>query len=64
MSLFWVTERKNLPLEQEESDWQARIRGLPDVDVIVEFGKRMKVDTSDEISLRMACGDVCNIERA
>lgn len=64
MAVYMVTERSNIPPEQGEIAWQDRVSNLPDVEVLQHFGSRMKVQTGDEIGLRMVCGDRCNIVRA
>lgn len=64
MATYWVTERKNATVnEGDESCWQERVENLPDVEVLVHQGNRMKVKAGDEISLRMVCSDVCTVER-
>lgn len=64
MATFWVTERKGAVVEESDEDcWQERVENLPDVEVLLHQGNRMKVKTGDEIALRMTCSDVCVVER-
>jgi hypothetical protein len=63
---FWVIERKKTVTDEsgDEDTWQERVYNLPDTTVLVDHGIRLKVDTADEIALRMMVSDQCSIERA
>jgi hypothetical protein len=63
MAIYWVTERKNVSLHEETSEWQERVANLPGLDVLLCSGKRMKVQIDDYIVLQVSCGDICSIDK-
>jgi hypothetical protein len=63
MAVYKITETKKDPDNEGTYPWNRRVANLPDIEVLYDWGYEMKVRTGDEINLRMACGDVCRIQK-
>ena len=67
MSTYWISERTKPTIEpdsdEDETSWQERVRNLPDVEVLIDTGRRMKVRANDYVALHMTCSDTCRIEK-